>query len=417
VRRARVRWLMRPPASVFKDPSALVAALGVAYAAVYAAATLAFPPPPGVLRVVVADVFLLLPALAAALLAGRAARLSREGERAFWTLLTMAATASAASQALFALHDAWWPQPVLRTAAHVGYYGWIVLLAVSLLVRPERPRTLQQARWASFEWLIAVLVGYFLVLYFAVLPFAADQQPWYVVLMAQEMLPALAAVVLAARAGPTPFRRVYRTLAGGLVVGALGSAYPNWLYTRGQYQVYSPWEAFWVMPLVGVAAAARLAPAAGWLRAPWTLGRSAPRPVIALAVAVPPLIDLLARALTAAPPRLVAQRTELALCTAAVVALVAAARMRGAVPELAVPAADADEARTALGEPNPYLQFTSGVAHELNNPLTAVSGWAELSLHGGGAAEPLQQLLAATRDAAEVVQELQRVTRTVGKES
>ncbi len=399
------------------DPATRVAVLGVAYAAVYAAATLLLPPPPGLWRALAAGLFLFLPALAAALGAARAARVSREGERAFWTLLTMAAAASASGPLLFAVHDAWWPAPALRTAAHMGYYGWIVLLAVSLLVRPERPRTLQQARWASFEWLMAVALGCFLVLYLAVLPGAAEQQPWYVVPMGQEMLPAAWAVALAARSRHTPFHRVYRVLAGGLALGALGSVYPNWLYARGDYQPYSPWDAFWAVPLIAVAAAARLAPAAGWFRAPWVPGRSAPRPIIALAVAAPPLLDLVARAFAAAPARLAAQRTELALCTAAALAVLAAARVRGAVPQPPPgPTADADEARIALGEPNPYLQFTSGVAHELNNPLTAVSGWAELSLHGGADSESLRGLVSATRAAAEVVQELQRASRGVGKD-
>jgi signal transduction histidine kinase len=399
------------------DPSMRIALAGLGYAIVYAALTLALPPPPGVWRVLAADAFLFLPAVTAAFLCARAARASGEGERAFWALLAMAAAASASSQALFALHDAWWPRPALRLAAHVGYYGWIVLLCVSLLVRPERPRTLQQARWASLEWLIALVLGYFLVLYFAVLPWAADQRPWYGVLMAQEMLPALGALALAVRAGPSPFRRVYRTLAAGLVTGALGSVYPNWIYTRGDYQVYSPWEAFWVLPLVGVAAAARLAPAAGWLRAPWVAAPAPPPSVIALAVALPPLVDLLARALAVTTPRLAAQRTELALLMAAIVAMVGAARIGSVAPPPPLPAGDADEARVALGEPHPYLQFTSGVAHELNNPLTAVSGWAELSLRDRADAEPLRELLSATRTAAEAVHQLQRAARGADPEA
>jgi signal transduction histidine kinase len=399
------------------DPAQRVLLAGLAYAAAYAAATLLLPAPPAAWRVVLADVFLFLPAVAAALCAVRAARASRDAERAFWTLLAMAAASSAASQVLFALHDAWWPVPPLRTAAHMGYYGWIVLLAVSLLVRPERPRTLQQARWASLEWLIAVVLGYFLVLYLAVLPSTADRRPWFAVLLAQELLPAVWALALGTRAGPTRFQRVYLTLGAALMVGGLGSAYPNWLYTRGAYQLYSPWDAFWTLPLVGLAAAAQLAPAAGWLRAPWVTAPAAARPMIALAVAVPPLVDLAARALGGMPAGLGAQRTQLALGAAAAIALVAAARMRGTAPAPPLPAADADEARVALGEPNPYLQFTSGVAHELNNPLTAVSGWAELSLHEGADAEALRGLVSATRAAAEVVQQLQRATRAAGTDS
>lgn len=389
---------------------------GAAYAAAYALATVLLPAPRGPWSVAAADLFLFLPAAAAAACAARAARVAREGERTFWSLLAAASGSSAGGQVLFAVQGILWPLPELRTAAHLCYYGWVVLLAVSLLVRPERPRSLQQARWAALEWSIALVIGYFLVLHLAVLPAAARQQPWYGVLLAQEMLPAAGVLALWQRTEPGPFRRVYAIMAATLIAAALGSAYPDWLYTRGEYQVYSPWEAFWVLPLVGVAAAAQLAPAAGWLRAPWTVARPAPRPLVALAVAVPPLVDLLARAFGAAPARLLAQRTDLALATAAMLALLVSLRVRGALPERPLPAADADEARLALGEPNPYLQFTSGLAHELNNPLTAVSGWAELSLHAGRDEEPLRELLAATRAAAEVVQHLQRATRAAGKE-
>jgi signal transduction histidine kinase len=290
----------------------------------------------------------------------------------------------------------------------------VVLLVVALLVRPEQPRSLQEARWAALEWAMALVLGYFLVLHMAILPAAARQQPWYGVLLVQEVLPAAAAMLLATRGGAGSFQRVYVVMAAALAVGAAGALYPDWLYTQGRYELYSPWDAFWMLPLLGVAVAARLAPAAGWLRAPWTAVRSAPRPLAALVVAVPPLVDLLARALGGAPPRLAAQRTDVALAAAAVLALLVATRVRGSVPDRPLPAADADEARLALGEPNPYLQFTSGLAHELNNPLTAVSGWAELALHAGGEEPALRELLGAARSAADVVQQLQRATRAVG---
>ena len=50
------------------DPSTRVALAGLAYAAGYAALTLLLPPPPGVWRAFVADLFLFLPSAAAALL-------------------------------------------------------------------------------------------------------------------------------------------------------------------------------------------------------------------------------------------------------------------------------------------------------------------------------------------------------------
>lgn len=400
-----------------RDPAAQVALLGLAYAGAYVAATLLLAAPAGVGRVLLAELFLFLPGLAAALCAARAARLSREAERSFWLLLCAAAAANAASHALFAAQHAWRPRAgALLTAAHLGYYGYLVLLTVSLLVRPERPRTLQQVHRATLESLMAVVLGYFLVLYVAVLPQSAAQRPWYVVMMAQEALP-LACALLAARTPHAPYRRIYGILAAGLGLGALAAAYPNWLHVQGGERVYSAWDAARVVPLLAVAAAARLAPAAGWLRAPWVLREDAPRALPALAVAVPPLLDLVYRAVGGGTARLAGQRTWLALTTAAVLSLLAAARLRRDATLPPPHLAEADEARVALGEPNAFLQFASGVAHELNNPLTAVSGWAELALHGGGEPGPLKDLVQSTRAAAEVVQQLQRMTRAAGEAS
>jgi signal transduction histidine kinase len=404
-------------------PTARQAAVGgAAYVALYALATQALPVPEGRGRVLLADVFLFLPGLAAAVAAGMAARAAREGERAFWLLLAAACAANAASQVLFAVHEAWLPEAgPLRILAHLGYYAYVVLLTVSLMARPERPRTLRQARSAAVEWLIAFVLGYFVILYFVVLPGGISQRPWYLVLVAQEALPAAGALWLATRPAASPFRRVYRILAAGFGAGALASIYPNWLYTHGEYRVFSGWEIAWVLPVMGVLVAARTAPAAGWLRAPWNLGpEHAPQPLAALAVAVPALVDLLARAADPVAPLLAVQRTWLALATTAVLAGLAAVRMRQAAaarprPPVAGTGSEPDEARTALGEPDEYVQFASGVAHELNNPLTAVSGWAELALHAGGEPQPLQELMESARRAAEVVQELQRSTRGVGQ--
>jgi signal transduction histidine kinase len=300
--------------------------------------------------------------------------------------------------------------------AHLGYYAYVVLLTVALMTRPERPRTLRQARAASIEWLIAFVLGYFLVLYFVMLPGGTAQRPWFIVMVAQEAFPAVGALWLASRAAGSPFRRVYRILAAGFTLGALGSAYPNWLYTTGEHQVYSPWDIAWVLPVMAVAVAARTAPASGWLRAPWP---SAPidtaPPLAAAAAAVPPLVDLLARAAGSTPAALAGPRTWLALGATALLAALAAVRARQATGEGPRASTDADEARTALGEPDEYLQFASGVAHELNNPLTAVSGWAELALHAGGDPAPLNELMDATRKGAEAVLELQRTTRSAGE--
>jgi signal transduction histidine kinase len=372
---------------------------GAAYCALYALATSALPRPSGSGRTLLATVFLLVPAVYASVAAAVAARASREGERTFWLLLAAASAAGAAGH--------------LLSAAPLGHDVSLVLVLVALMARPERPRTVQQGRAAAVESAAALVLGAFFILYFVVLPGAAAERTGYAVRLARDALPALGALWLAMRVAPTPFGRVYRLLAAGFALAAAAAAYPNWLRAHGQHQPYSPWDVAGVLPALAVAVAARTAPAAGWLRVQWAAARADMGPSLtAAAAALPPLVDLLMRAGAAVPAGLAARRMWLALGTAAVVAALAALRAHQDTGKRPPRTGDADEARTALGEPDEYLQFASGVAHELNNPLTAVSGWAELAVHAGGDPLPLRELMDATRRAAEVVQELQRSTRT-----
>jgi signal transduction histidine kinase len=65
--------------------------------------------------------------------------------------------------------------------------------------------------------------------------------------------------------------------------------------------------------------------------------------------------------------------------------------------------------RAASGEPSGFLQFAAGVAHQLNNPLMAVAGWAELAQRRGAPEPALERVLEATAAAAEAVVRLQQL--------
>ncbi|HEV7500119.1 MAG TPA: ATP-binding protein, partial [Vicinamibacteria bacterium] len=58
-----------------------------------------------------------------------------------------------------------------------------------------------------------------------------------------------------------------------------------------------------------------------------------------------------------------------------------------------------------------YVHFATGIAHELNNPLMAVGGWAELALRKSEPRESLEALLEATRRATQAVRRLQQLGR------
>jgi signal transduction histidine kinase len=383
---------------------------GAVYVLVYLFAVTLLPRPSSALvRVGLGHLFLFLPAVVATVAAGRAARRARGSERGFWVLLAGASASYAAAEVLFALdHGVMAGTVGLRSAARLGYYTCMVLLTVALVVRPDRPRA--QVRSAALEWVMAAVGGYFLVIYFAILPRSDARYPWFLIVIAQEALPGLWALVLALRVREPPFHRVYRWLAVGLCGGAILSVRPTWLYSQGLYQVYNPWDVAWMLPFFPIAVAAVGSRGTVWGRASGSAAGDRRRARLAVFVlAVPPLIDLACRA-AGLQPELAGQRTDLTLACCSTLALLVALRVREtARPPASRSLADPADARRAYGEPSEYLQLASGVAHELNNPLMAVAGWAELSLRKGGPAPPLLSLIEATAKAAATVGRLQQL--------
>jgi signal transduction histidine kinase len=390
-------------------------AAGVAYCLLYLAALTLLPrPTSALLRVVLGHLFLFTPAAVAAVATARAARRAHGSGRTFWLLLAGGSTSYAAAQVLFAFHEGVFPDAGgVRAAAHLGYYTCVVLLMVGLLVRPDRPRGPIEVRSAVVEWVMAAVGGYFLVVYFAILPRSDARYPWFLVVTAQEALPGLWALALALRVKDPPFHRVYRLLAFGLCTGAVFSVWPTWLYSHGRYHVYNPWDLAWALPFVPIAAAA-LGPAGPvWVRSSWSPAGDRHRPRLAvLSLAFPPAIDIACR-VAGLQPALAGPRTELTLACSSILSLLMALRLLQAerLPA-ARDAAGLSELRAATGEGSAYLQFAAGVAHELNNPLMAVAGWAELAQRRGAPEPALERVLDATRAAAAAVARLQQLVRS-----
>jgi len=345
-----------------------VLAAGVAYALVYLAAVSLLPPPTSApLRVVLGDLFLFIPAAFAAAATAHAARRSVGSEKAFWLLLSTASAGYAVGEILFAVHEVALPEVAgVRAAAHLGYYTCVILLTVALLVRLDRPRSPQEVRSAVLEWVMAAVGGYFLVMYFAILPRSDAGYPWFLVITVQEARPG-----------------------------------------------YNPWDVVWMLPFFPIAAAALGPRGAVWIRSSWSEAGDRRRAQLAvLALAVPPLIDLACRAADL-QPALAAQRTDLTLACFSTLSLLVALRVRQAArPAAARERLEPVEAGGAYAEPSDYLAFASGVAHELNNPLMAVAGWAELARRRGAPEPRLQALGEATAAAAAAVARLQQLVRS-----
>ena len=319
---------------------------------------------------------LLVPAAVAALMAWRAARDTNFWERSFWRLLAAASAARGLSVALSAL-----PSLSAVLAARFAADTQAVLSLVALLVRPDHPRDAGERRAASLEWLMAGVAGYFIASSFGVATIESRRA-------LSEAVPALVAAALASRMRQ-PFRRLYAILTLGLGASAALSLWPSW-------RVLS-----WILPLLAVAVAAELSRQQDWVRPPWEGSPRRAAWLAPLAIALPPLVELA----TLTSERRDPDSTVLALASTLLLFALAAIRIHPRV--IALPSQPTpDEPASAADS----LEFASRVAHELNNPLMAVAGLAELALKKATSEAPLRRLIADTSTAAGIVTRLHQIT-------
>ncbi len=388
----------------------LAIVVGSAYTALFLVLTGVLPAPASAdTRLLLGHLYLFLPTLAALVATARAARASLGAERAFWSLLAAAAAAQMTAEAAFLLQASVFPgTEALLGLGHAGHCTFSVFVAVSILVSPHRPLGAGRLRSAILEWTMAAAAAYFLVFYFVAVPLSEAAYPWFWIFTAQQFVLAAGFAALAASVRVPPFSTVYRILAAGLGAAAMAGLVPNWRYAAGPYEPYSPANVDWVITLLALA----LAATADRGRA-WVPGReeseAAPRRgwVMAAVVMLPLAVDLVTRA-TGAHPALAEARSVVALAVTGVLLALMAVRVRG------TPGASSDNEAAASGaieESSEYVHFATGVAHELNNPLMAVGGWAELALRKSEPRESLEVLLAATQRATQAVRRLQQLGR------
>lgn len=383
-------------------------ATGAAYVLGYVCLTLFGPPLSRAQRPLAALSAIALPAAAAGVLSLRAARGSQGAERTFWTLFAFAASAHVLSQASFlaqALRLG--PSDALVLPGHLAFYAFFALSLVAFSARPDRPRSSRLADTAAVEWTMALAGAYFLLFFFGGVPAPGERSGFSIVFSLQEALPAAAAMWLAVVIRDPPFQRVYALLAAGYGGALLWGAVGNWTGGRLANALYGPRDAVWMLPFVGIAAAACCP------RAPFVVG-TAPAPgrgrgwLAASALVLPPLLDLSVRAVGFDAAR-ANERSLVTLTAVVVMSSLLALRLR-AVP-LETSAAEAAGGPGTRAARTAHLAFASGVAHELNNPLMAVAGWAEV-VHGrGGDAPAVARLLEASHAASAAVTRLQKVVQ------
>ena len=153
----------------------------------------------------------------------------------------------------------------------------------------------------------------------------------------------------------------------------------------------------WTLPDWGVVAAARVRTTASWLVQPSRARGLLRTRCAALAVAIPPLVELGARALSLQGES--SARSLLTLAASAILAMLVALRLRPPESPSAAPFPDSvdDDGLPEL------RRLATGTAHEVNNPLMAVVVAAELALARGGDEAPLRALQEAAHGAATAV--------------
>jgi signal transduction histidine kinase len=388
---------------------------GSAYALIYMGLTGVLPPPSDPqARLLLADLLLMLPTLVALFSTAAAARRSLGGERAFWGLLAGAAAAQTINEAAYGLHVLAPQVDWLRALAYGAYHGFFALVGASLLVWPHRQLSPERVRGATLDWLMgAAALGYFIGAFVA-LPNGNPASRWMWVYTIEIALVAAGYLALAVTTREQPFRTVYAILAAGFGASAVVEVVPHILKPTGASDLYSPAHVDWVLTLFAMAAAARAPRAASWMRAAEDVEPERLRPWLAAAAVPLPLVMELALRAAGVQPHLAAERTQVALAFGALLAALAILRAYGAGGGRPPLTGSLRRTHDAAGDSSQYLQFASGVAHELNNPLTVVAGWAELGLKRAAPRLPLEQLLEASRRAAGVVARLQRLSHAAG---
>jgi signal transduction histidine kinase len=385
---------------------------GTAYALAYVGLTSLVPAPASPqARLLLADLLLAVPTLVALASTTAAARLSLGAERAFWSLLAGAAAAQTLNEALYALHvvapGLGWPSAL----AYGAYHAFFALVGASLLVWPHRPLSPDRVRGATLDLLMGAAGLGFLIAVFVALPNGHRETRWMWVYTIEVAIVAAGYYALARTAEEPSFRGVYTILAAAFAASAAVQIVPHALQPLGgPSDLYHPVYVDWVLTLFGMAAAARAPRAAARMRPAQEAEPERLRLRLgAAAVPLPLLVELGLRA-AGVQPHLAEERLRIALAFGALLAGLAALRAYGPWTRRTLAAQTQD----AADESSQYLQFASGVAHELNNPLTVVAGWAELGLKRAAPRLPLEQLLQASRQAAGVVARLQRLSHAAG---
>lgn len=357
--------------------------------------------------VALGDVAQLIPPLAYAALTFWLARRCRGQVRIFWNLNAVHGLVWATGQAVWTYYDLVHGGVPVISPTDPLFFASSVPLAAALYGRPERDRP----RWlfdiVLLDLVLLALFSAFVYIYFVVSIAITDgnEQLYHAnltqVLNARNLALALWSIWVW-RTAPSPaWRRMLGIYAAGLSLSFAGGIVYDVVDQNGLYVPGALWDMSWMLPYVLMSLAAAVAYDEGLFEPAEEAPALARLPVVSLIaitlmVAIP-AIDEIARRLLDVSPATGSLRTRLALAIMIPFGLVVVVREFLSRRALLRAGQELVSAREQLVQNEKLAavgQLVSGVAHELNNPLQGVLGYAELMLASRPSALDTEELTA-----------------------
>ena len=376
---------------------------GTAFLLVYAAASAVT----GQHVVALGDLAQLIPPLAYAGLTLWMARQCRGQVRVFWNLNAVHALMWATGQAVWTYLDLFRSGVPVISPTDPLFFVSSIPIAAALYGRPERDRP----RWlfdiVLLDLVLIALFSAFVYIYFVVTIAVTDgREDLYnnnltQLLNARNLLLALWATWVW-RTAPSPvWRRMLGVYAGALAVTFIGGIVYDAVDRVGSYAPGGIWDVAFMAPYVVMAIALAMAYEARLFEPEEEAPALSKLPMVSLIaitllIAIP-MIDEVARRLLDVSPATEQLRTRVALAMMIPFGIVVVVREFLSRKALIRAGQDLASTRQQLVQHEKLAavgQLVSGVAHELNNPLQGVLGYAELMLASKPASLEAEELRA-----------------------
>ena len=372
--------------------------------------------------VALGDLAQLVPPLAFAALTFALARRCRGQVRIFWNLNAVHGVMWAFGQAVWTYYDlARGGVPAISPTDPI-FFASSIPLAAALYGRPERDRP----RWlfdiVLLDLVLIALFSAFVYIYFVVAIAITDGNEQLYnsnltqLMNARNLALALWAIWVWRTAPSAAWRRMLGIYAIGMVLSFAGGIGYDLAEANGRYVAGALFDLVWMVPYVCLALAAAVAYDQGLFEPAEEAPPMARQPVVSLIaitllVAIP-AVDEIARRLLDVSPATEQLRTRLALAILIPFGMVVVLREFLSRRALLRAGQELVSTREQLVQKEKLAavgQLVSGVAHELNNPLQGVLGYAELMLAARPATTDGEELR-AIRDnanrAADIVRNL-----------